>query len=66
MARAYLEKANKRSKGTYRHILYRLGQLYLEMRDYHSAVEVLQKVVKIDGNYKDAQAMLKTAKMKAK
>ena len=66
MARAYLEKANKRSKGTYRHILYRLDQLYLEMKDYHSAVEVLQKVVKMDGSYKDARAMLKTVKMKAK
>ena len=66
MAKAYLEKANKRSKGTYRHILYRLGQLYLEMNDYHSAVEVLQKVVKLDSSYKDAQALLKTAKMKAK
>lgn len=61
-AKALLSKANNRSKGSYRHVLYKLGQLHLEMKDYRSAVSVFEKIVKLDARYKDVQTLLKRAK----
>ena len=58
-------KANKRSNGTYRHVLYRLGQLHVEMKEFQSAVEVFEAITKMDSNYKDVRSLLKTAKRKA-
>ena len=65
-AKKLLTKANTRSKGTYRHILYKLGQLHLEEKDYQSAIEVFEEIMKLDENYKDAQTHLTMAKKKAK
>ena len=61
-AKSLLLKGNKRSNGSYRHILYQVGQLHVEMKDYASAVEVFEKIVKLDTQYKDVQTLLKRAR----
>ena len=65
-AKALLLKANSRSKRSYRHILYKLGQLHVEMKDYGSAVDIFEKIVILDGRYKDVQTLLKRAKKLSK
>lgn len=59
-------KGNSRSKGTYRHILYRLGELHLELKEYGSAVDVFEKVAKLDPTYKDVQGLLKKARKQSR
>ena len=59
-------KGNSRSKGTYRHILYRLGELHLELKEFPSAVNVLEKVAKLDPKYRDVQALLKKARKQSR
>ena len=61
-----LMKGNSRSKGTYRHILYRLGELHLELNEYTSAVGVLEKVAKLDPRYRDVQNLLKKARKQSR
>lgn len=55
-------KGNTRSLGTYRHILYKLGQVHMEMKEYKQAVAVFEKIVKLDAHFKDVKILLKQAK----
>ena len=55
-------KGNNRSKGSYRHILYKLGQVYMEMKEFGQAVIVFEKIVKLDAQFKDVQTLLKQAR----
>ena len=55
-------KGNSRSKGTYRHILYRLGGLHLELKEFAAAAGVFEQVLKLDPNYRDIQLLLKKAR----
>lgn len=66
MAKQLITKGNSRSKGTYRHILYKLGRLHLEMKEYQSAVDVFEKIMKFDASYKDVPTLLKKTKKLAK
>lgn len=66
MAKQLIMKGNSRSKGTYRHILYKLGRLHLEVNEYQSAVEVFEKIMKLDVNYKDVPTLLRKTKKLAK
>ena len=61
-----LMKGNSRSKGTYRHMLYRLGELHLELNEYTSAVSVLEKVAKLDPQYRDIQSLLQKARKQSR
>ena len=63
-AKALLLKANKRSRGTYRHILYRLGQIHWQLKEYSSAAAVFESVVRLDESYEDVQHLLKAARQK--
>ena len=66
MAKQLIMKGNSRSKGTYRHILYKLGRLHLEMKEYQSAVDAFEKIMKFDASYKDVPTLLKKTKKLAK
>ena len=61
-AKRLLHKANTRSNWTYRHVLYALGRLHMEVKDYRAAVDVFEKIVKLDAHYKDVRTLLKKAK----
>ena len=65
-AKKLIMKANSRSKGTYRHILYKLGQLHLEMNEYPSAVDTFEKIMKLDANYEDVRTLLNRAKKRTR
>ena len=64
-AKKLLHKGNTRSKGTYRHVLYKLGQLHMEVKDYRAAVGVFEAIVKLDAQYKDVRTLLKKARKQA-
>jgi tetratricopeptide (TPR) repeat protein len=61
-AKRLLHKANTRSNWTYRHVLYALGRLHMEVKDYRAAVDVFERIVKLDAHYKDVRTLLKKAK----
>ena len=61
-----LLKGNRRSKGSYRHILYSVGGLHLELKEYSTAVAVFEKLAKLDPNYRDVSSLLKRARKLAR